>query len=71
MRPINSKTDYTFNIAGRNCVLRSVPCYDHYGAISFSTEVIGVLPVIKDMMLLKEIPDDIEYEAAIKILRTH
>lgn len=67
---MNSKTDYTFNIQDRHCVLRNVPCYDHYGAISFGTEVTGVLPAIKDMMLLKEMPDDIEYEAAIKILRT-
>lgn len=66
---MNGKTDYRFNISGRHCVIRNVPCYDHFGAISFNTEVAGVLPNVKDLMLLNEIPDDIEYEAAIKILR--
>ena len=67
---MNSKTDYVFNIPDRHCVMRNVPCYEHHGAIAYNMDVVGILPTVKDVMLLKEIPDDIEYEEVLKILRT-
>lgn len=61
-KSMRSRTDYKFQISGRPCLIRNVPCYDHHGAISFDMDVVGKLPIIKDKMLIGEIPYDVDYE---------
>lgn len=59
---MKSKTDYSFQISGTPCIIRNVPCWNHHGAISFDVHTVGVIAIIREKMLFKEIPYDIEFE---------
>ena len=59
----NSKTDYRFKLPNnQDCVVRNLPCYNHHGAISFEMNAVGMLQIIRDKMLIGELPYDVDYK---------
>ena len=59
----NSVTDYEFTLPNNQyCVIRNLPCYNHHGAISFEMNAIGMLDIIRDKMMIGEMPYDVDYQ---------